>query len=36
MIPPNPPPAGADPAVTAHMRIMQHMDDTMADMRAQM
>jgi hypothetical protein len=30
------PPAGADPAVTAQMRIMQQMTDTMADMHAQM
>jgi hypothetical protein len=36
MNPPNPPPAGTDPAVVAHMRIMQQMADTMADMHAQM
>jgi hypothetical protein len=29
MNPPNPPPAGADPAVAAQMRIMQQMADTM-------
>ena len=34
MDPPNPPPARADPAVTAQMRIMQQMTDTMADMYA--
>jgi hypothetical protein len=36
MDPPNPPPAGADPAVAAQMRIMQQMADIMADMHAQM
>jgi hypothetical protein len=36
MNPPNPPPVGADPAIAAQMRIMQHMADTMADMHAQM
>ena len=36
MDPPNPPPAGADPAVAAQMRIMQQMADTMADMHTQM
>jgi hypothetical protein len=36
MDPPQPPPAGADLAVAAQMRIMQHMADTMADMHAQM
>jgi hypothetical protein len=36
MDPPQPPPAGVDPAVAAQMRIMQHMADTMADMHAQM
>jgi hypothetical protein len=36
MDPPNPPPAGADPAVAAQMRIMQQMVDTMADMHAHM
>jgi hypothetical protein len=36
MDPPQPPPAEAGPAVTAQMRIMQHMADTMADMHAQM
>jgi hypothetical protein len=36
MDPPNPPPVGADPVVTAQMRIMQHIADTMADMHAQM
>jgi hypothetical protein len=30
------PPAGVDPAVTAQMRIMQQMSDTMANMHAQM
>jgi hypothetical protein len=35
MDPPNPPRAGADPAVTSHMRIMQQMTDTMAGMHAQ-
>jgi hypothetical protein len=34
MDPPNPPLAGADPAVAAQMRIMQQMADTMADMHA--
>jgi hypothetical protein len=34
--PPNPPPAGVDPAVAAQIRIMQQMVDTMADMHAQM
>jgi hypothetical protein len=36
MDPPQPPPAGADPAVVAQMRIMKQMADTMADMHAQM
>jgi hypothetical protein len=36
MDPPNPPPAGADLAVAAQMRIMQQMADTMADMHRQM
>jgi hypothetical protein len=36
MNPPNPPPAGTDPAVAAQMRIMQQMVDTMADMHTQM
>jgi hypothetical protein len=36
MDPPNPPPAGADPAVAAQMRIMQQMADIMADMHARM
>jgi hypothetical protein len=36
MDPPNPPPAGADPAVTTQMQIMQQMADTMAYMHAQM
>jgi hypothetical protein len=36
MDPPNPPPADADLAVAAQMRIMQQMVDTMADMHAQM
>jgi hypothetical protein len=36
MDPPNPPPAGADPAVAAQMWIMQQMVDNMADMHAQM
>jgi hypothetical protein len=36
MNPPNPPPVGADPIVSAQMRIMQQMADTMADMHAQM
>jgi hypothetical protein len=36
MDPPQPPPAGVDPAVTAQMRIMQQMTDTMVDMHAQM
>jgi hypothetical protein len=36
MDPPQPPPAGADPAVVAQMRIMQQMADTMVDMHAQM
>jgi hypothetical protein len=36
MNPSNPPPAGADLAVAAQMRIMQQMADTMADMHAQM
>jgi hypothetical protein len=36
MDPPQPPQAGADPAVPAQMRIMQQMADTMADMHAQM
>jgi hypothetical protein len=35
MDPPNPPPAGADPAVAAQIRIMQQMADTMTHMRAQ-
>jgi hypothetical protein len=34
MDPPQPPLAGANPAVTAQMRIMQQMVDTMADMNA--
>jgi hypothetical protein len=34
MTPPNPPPATTDPTVLAHMRIMQQMVDTMADMHA--
>jgi hypothetical protein len=33
---PQPPPAGADPAVAAQTRIMQQMVDTMVDMHAQM
>jgi hypothetical protein len=36
MDPPQPPPARADPTVTAQMRIMQQMTDTMVDMHAQM
>jgi hypothetical protein len=36
MDPPQSPPAGADPAVAAQMRIMQQMADTMSDMHAQM
>jgi hypothetical protein len=36
MNPPNPPPAGGDPAVVAQMWIMQQMDDTMVDMHEQM
>jgi Mg2+ and Co2+ transporter CorA len=36
MNPPNPPPAGADPAIAAQMQIMQQMVDTMADMHEQM
>jgi hypothetical protein len=36
MDPPQPPPAGANPAVAAQMRIMQQMADTMAVMHAQM
>jgi hypothetical protein len=36
MDPPPPPRVGADPTVTAQMRIMQQMADTMADMHAQM
>ena len=36
MDPPNPPPAGTDPAVATQMQIMQQMADTMADMHAQM
>jgi hypothetical protein len=36
MDPPNPPPAGVDPAVTAQMRIMQQMADTMVNINAQM
>jgi hypothetical protein len=36
MDPPPPPPVGANPTVTAQMRIMQQMADTMADMHAQM
>jgi hypothetical protein len=36
MNPLNPPPVGADPTVSAQMRIMQQMADTMADMHAQM
>jgi hypothetical protein len=34
--PPNPPPAGTDPAIAVQMRIMQQMADTMADMHTQM
>jgi hypothetical protein len=34
--PPQPPPAGADPAVAVQMRIMQQMADTMVDMHTQM
>jgi hypothetical protein len=34
MDPPQPLPAGADPAVTVEMRIMQQMADTMVDMHA--
>jgi hypothetical protein len=33
MDPPLPPPIGVDPTVTAQMRIMQQMADTMADMQ---
>jgi hypothetical protein len=36
MNPPNPPPAGADLAVVAQMRIIQQMADTMVDIHAQM
>jgi hypothetical protein len=36
MNPPNPPLAGTDPAVSALMRIMQQMVDTMVDMHTQM
>jgi hypothetical protein len=36
MNPPNPPPTGTDPAVSAQMRIMQRMADTMLDMHAHM
>jgi hypothetical protein len=36
MNPPNPPPVGADPVISAQMQIMQQMVDTMADMHAQM
>jgi hypothetical protein len=36
MDPPQPPPAGVDPAVAAQMRIMKQMTDTMANMHAQM
>jgi hypothetical protein len=36
MDPPQPPQAGADPTVVAQMRIMQQMEDTMADMHTQM
>jgi hypothetical protein len=36
MDPTQPPPAGANPAVAAQMRIMQQMADTMADMHALM
>jgi hypothetical protein len=36
MDPPNPPPARANPAVAAQIRIMQQMADTMADMHVQM
>jgi hypothetical protein len=36
MDPPPPPPVGADPIVTAQMRIMQQMADTVEDMHAQM
>jgi hypothetical protein len=35
MDPPQPPLAGADPAVAAQIWIMQQMADTMADMHAQ-
>jgi hypothetical protein len=34
MNPPNPPPVGVDPTISAQMRIMQQMADTMADMHA--
>jgi hypothetical protein len=36
MNPPNPPPAGTDPAIAAQMQIIQQMADTMEDMHAQM
>jgi hypothetical protein len=36
MNPPNPPPVGADPVISAQMQILQQMADTMADMHAQM
>ena len=36
MNPPNPPPVGADPVITAQMQIMQQMANTMAYMHAQM
>jgi hypothetical protein len=32
----NPPPSRTDPAISAQMRIMQQMADTMADMHTQM
>jgi hypothetical protein len=34
MDPPNPPPAGANPAFAAQMWLIQQMADTMADMHA--
>jgi hypothetical protein len=36
MNPPNPPPAGTDPAIAAQMQMMQQMADTMAGMHVQM
>jgi hypothetical protein len=36
MNPPNPPPVGVDPVISAQMQIMQQMADTMADMHAHM